>query len=302
MPPPPPELVEVAVAARLLCSGWEADFRRDGFAVFEAALSPAARAALADEILQSEASAAAFAAGGAGYSSERGAGAIDHCGPYADALLDAPLIQELLGRVFEGGRYEVCHTTYSARPPGRKGGGLHQDFAFGPSPWCEPGAEARYQSISLFVYPLGFARGDGHLRVVPGSCRVSAFDLLAGPTLADTLGQPELVERFRSRHGLAPRELELPPGSFLVCDNRTWHAVADRPRDSPQPFRLFRNYVFKTAGSAPHQSTQPIPPQWLEGATEHRRMLFGRPPGKGRPNGDWGGKGPSQPAVVASKL
>ena len=111
------------MAARLLGSSWETDFNRDGFAVFEAVLSPAACAALADEILLSEASVAAFAAGGAGYSSERGAGAIDHCGPYADALLDAPLIQELLGRVFEGGRYEVgcpsphCYIDVPSRPP-----------------------------------------------------------------------------------------------------------------------------------------------------------------------------------------
>ena len=300
----------------VMSSNWEADFRRDGFVIFEGALTAVASRALSDEILQSEASVAAFASGGSGRtSSMRGAGAIESCGPYADALLDAPLIQQLLGRVFVGGRYEVCHTTFSARPRGSAGGGLHQDFAFGPSPWCDPGTEKLYQSISLFVYPLGFKRGDCALTVVPRSCHISAFDLLAGPSLEDKLSQPQLLERLSTRYGLQPQELELPPGSFLVCDNRTWHSVSHKPLESPQPYRLFRNYVrapllgphggcnrsfiarfvvstdvqvFKTAGSPPHQSTQPIPAKWLVGASEHRTMLFARPAGLGRPGGDWG--------------
>eukprot|EP01050_Picozoa_sp_SAG11_P015316 SAG11_NODE_1973_length_3979_cov_5.654897_3_plen_275_part_00 len=238
------KLFDGDVVHPVLCSDWEADFRRDGFLIFEGALLPATSRALSDEILQAEVSVEAFRhPDGPRRSSMRGAGAIDSCGPYADALLDAPLIQQLLGRVFVGGRYEVCHTTFSARPRGCAGGGLHQDFAFGPSPWCDPGTEKLYQSISIFVYPLGFKRGDCHLSVVPGSCHISAFDLLAGPSLKDTLSQPQLLDRLSTRYGLHPRKLELPPGSFLVCDNRTWHAVSDKPLDSPQPYRLFRNYV-----------------------------------------------------------
>lgn len=307
------ELFDGDAVRPVMSSNWDADFRRDGFVIFEGALAAAASRALSDEILQSEASVAAFGSDGSERtSSMRGAGAIEACGPYADALLDAPLIQQLLGRVFVGGRYEVCHTTFSARPRGSAGGGLHQDFAFGPSPWCDPGTEKLYQSISLFVYPLGFKRGDCALSVVPGSCHISAFDLLAGPNLEDKLSQPQLLDRLSTRYGLQPRELELPPGSFIVCDNRTWHSVSHKPVDSPQPYRLFRNYVrtpllrchrafvatvvismaalqvFKTAGSPPHQSTQPIPARWLIGASEHRKMLFGRPAGLGRPGGDWG--------------
>jgi hypothetical protein len=80
--------------------------------------------------------------------------------------------------------------------------------------------------------------------------------------------------------GLAPLELELPPGSMVFLNGRCFHGVWPKPSDSPEEARLFVFYVFKNGGK--HRHTQPIPPRWLPPASdrsdyaEHRRMLLDR--------------------------
>lgn len=86
-----------------------------------------------------------------------------------------------------------------------------------------------------------------------------------------------LVGEFDSVAGrqLKVEQLELPPGSMVFLNARTFHAVAPKPMASPQPYRIFLNYIFKEVGP-PHRWTQTVPPEWLENANPHRRMLFQR--------------------------
>ena len=266
-----PELFRVGAPPE----GWQREVAQQGFVLLPGALTEAAAEALTSEVLATE-EAAPVVAGTAQSGSARGAHAI--CGPVADALLDAPLLRSMLGATFEGGRYEVCHTTFSVRAPGSPGGGLHQDFFFGPAPWCE--RDCPHQSISVFVYPTGFSPGDCALTLIPGSPLVDPFDeALQGPQLQNTVDNARLPTIFAERFGLQPRELTAPPGTLVLLNCKVWHAVGDKPAKSPQPYRIFRNYIFKTVGSEPHQHTQSIPPSWLRGASAHRRMLFARQPG-----------------------
>lgn len=43
-------------------------------------------------------------------------------------------------------------------------------------------------------------------------------------------------------------ELELPPGSMVCLSGRTIHAVAVKPLESPEEYRLNVHYLFKEAG------------------------------------------------------
>eukprot|EP01048_Picozoa_sp_COSAG05_P012651 COSAG05_NODE_1284_length_5281_cov_19.439599_7_plen_323_part_01 len=252
----------------VLAHGWEREFSERGFVALPAALTTAAATALADEVLS--------AAG----ANMRGHRAI--CGPIADALIDAPLVRTALGAVF-GGTYELCHTTYHVKPRGAKGQeALHQDFAFGPAPWSLRGCQHSY--ISVFYYPLG-----ARLRLVPGSHRVDPFseELQGvansaikdeGAALRRPVDQSTLPQVFATEYGLGVESIVLPPRSAVLLNCKTWHAGdAHLPSDSPH--RVFRNYVYKTAGSEPHELTQVIPDAWFWQSSAHRQMLFGRRPG-----------------------
>ena len=77
--------------------------------------------------------------------------------------------------------------------------------------------------------PSGFKRGDNHLRVMPGSHKISAFvPELEGPELQrGSDHETALIDTF----GLTPLELELPPGS-MARPNPSRAALVHSPSGS----------------------------------------------------------------------
>jgi hypothetical protein len=191
-------------------------------------------------------------------------------GPWADRLIDAPLVTALL-RATIGPEYHFCHSALNIAPRGAKRIGLHQDHHH----WFHQNpvnlAERDKWYIQILYYPNGFTRGDRSLLVIPGSHRVS-------PTEAAT---PErlLAGEFDDEAGrkLVLFPLELPPGSMVYLNARVFHGVEPKPLDSPQAFRLFAIDIFKEAGP-PHRYTQAIPPEWLKRASPERKRRFQREP------------------------
>jgi hypothetical protein len=130
-------------------------------------------------------------------------------------------------------------------------------------------AEREKGYIQVLYYPNGFTRGDRSLSVIPGSHRVSPSP--------DVTPEALLRGDFNARAGreLAVVDLELPPGSMVYLNARTFHGVAPKPMDSPQPYRIFVIDIYKEAGP-PHRHTQEIPSGWLERATPERKRMFTR--------------------------
>jgi hypothetical protein len=231
--------------------GWEDDYARDGFYVIKDALTDEARDAIVREIMEEPRTVDLLARRRAG---DAKANAMtlrpwdtmcDHPGETAqDGLLDAPLVQRMLQHAM-GPRYTFCHSGFSVRCPGNSGAGMHQDFAYGPKPYSSPehSPESKLAVVQILYYPKGFKMGDNHLRVVPGSHKISAFrPELEGPglkrggdhetTLKDTFGLAALgkwVYVFSytilmrgsyppvALHG-CDAELELPPGSMVFLN------------------------------------------------------------------------------------
>ena len=82
------------------------------------------------------------------------------------------------------------------------------------------------------------------VRIVPGSHKISAFvPELEGPGLERGGDHEATLERV---FGLAPLELELPPGSMVFLNGRCFHGVWPKPSDSPEEARLFVFYVTET--------------------------------------------------------
>ncbi len=191
-------------------------------------------------------------------------------GFWSDQLFDAPLVKALLQAVIND-KYHFCHSTLHVSLRGTPALHFHQDHHH----WKHENpinlAERERWYIQMLYYPNGFTRGDRNLSVIPGSHRVSPTPdvtvekLLAGE-YDDVAGRP-----------LKAEALELPPGSMIFLNARTFHAVASKPFDSPQPYRIFLNYIFKEAGP-PHRWSQSIPSEWLANANPHRKMLFQREP------------------------
>lgn len=189
-------------------------------------------------------------------------------GYWSDQLFDAPLVKALLRAVI-GAQYHFCHSTLHVSLRGTPPLHFHQDHHH----WKHENpiniAERERWYIQMLYYPNGFTRGDRSLAVIPGSHRV--------PPTSDVTLDKMLVgthDRIAGRT-LKVEQLELPPGSMVFLNARTFHAVAPKPLDSAQPFRIFLNYIFKEVGP-PHRWSQAIPPEWLENATPHRKMLFQR--------------------------
>ena len=103
-----------------------------------------------------------------------------------DGLLDAPLVKVMLRHAMSGSRYTFCHSGFSVRCPGNLGTPMHQDFAYGPKPYSSPehSPDSKLAVVQILYYPGGFKMGDNHLRVMPGSHKISAFSPeLEGPEL-----------------------------------------------------------------------------------------------------------------------
>ena len=189
-------------------------------------------------------------------------------GPWADQLIDAPLVTALLQATI-GPDYHFCHSALNIAPRGAGRVGFHQDHHHWRHDHPINLAERGKWYIQILYYPNGFTRRDRSLSVIPGSHRV--------PPTEGVTPEKLLSGEFDGVAGreLAVRHLELPPGSMVYLNARMFHGVEPKPLDSSQAFRLFAIDIFKEAGP-PHRHTQEIPPEWIERAGPARKKMFVR--------------------------
>ncbi len=190
-------------------------------------------------------------------------------GQWGEKLFDAPFVTHLL-RATIGEAFHFCHSTLHISVRGARPLPFHQDN--------KPVnlAEKQKWYIQMLYYPNGFKRGDASLAVIPGSHFISSWGEHepygprgATPEQLTELYGEQVGREFQEEH------LDLPPGSMVFLNAKTFHAVRPKPSDSPQEFRLFVNYIFKEPG-APLRNTQVIPPEWIQRASPERRKLFQR--------------------------
>ena len=160
-----------------------------------------------------------------------------------------------------GPRYTFCHSGFSVRCPGNDGSPFHQDFAYGPAPYSSPehSPTSDLAVVQILYYPSGFKRGDNHLRVMPGSHKISAFvPELEGPELQrGSDHETALIDIY----GLTPLELELPPGSM----------VRPNPPPAPQRCTLRAAAELVVVGAASGVSERPLFPRCLAQAARLSR-------------------------------
>ena len=250
-------------------------FHRDGYVTFPDVFTDVGRAGLINEILNLghvREYLQALDSESSGHSDHKVyfVRPFNDRGPWADALIDAPLITALL-RATIGSDYHFCHSALNLAPRGTRRIGFHQDHHH----WFHSNpvniAERDRWYIQILYYPNGFTRGDRSLSVIPGSHRVSPTKVVTPEKL--------LAGEFDDEAGreLVVEHLELPPGSMVYLNARMFHGVEPKPLDSPQVFRLFVIDIFKEAGP-PHRYTQEIPAEWMERAGQKRRKMFQREP------------------------
>ena len=246
-------------------------FHQDGYLAYPDILTDAGREGLIDEIVHYAPVQAFLSLSGEQRAKQTNSSQYfirpwNDRGAWSDQLIDAPLVTALLQATI-GGAWHFCHSAMNVAARGAPGGSLHMDHHH----WFHDNpvnlAERDNWYIQVLYYPNGFRRGDRGLSIIPGSHRVA-------PTAKVT---PErlLAGDFDREAGreLKLRQLELPPGSMIYLNARTFHGVAAKPSDSPQEYRLFAIDIFKQAGP-PHRHTQEIPPEWLARATPERRRMF----------------------------
>ncbi|MGY8824724.1 MAG: phytanoyl-CoA dioxygenase family protein [Candidatus Latescibacterota bacterium] len=191
-------------------------------------------------------------------------------GPVGHQLIVDPFVKALLQATI-GPDYHFCHSALNLAPRGAGPGGYHQDHHHWKHENPVNIAERAGYYIQILYYPNGFSVGDRNLKVIPGSHRVA-------PTEAAT---PErmLAGAYDGEAGRKLEEvrLQVPPGSMVYINARTFHAIEAKPVDSPQPYRIFNIDIFKQAGP-PHRYTQEIPREWSAGADAYRQQLFLRDP------------------------
>ena len=252
-----------------------AAFRRDGFAVFSDVFTDEGLAGITDEILSLEAVVDYLD------ESEEELGRLESTnrlrmkpwndkGPWAERLFDAPLVTALL-RALVGDSFHFCHSTLHLSCPGAGAIAFHQDHHHWKHDNPVNLAERDTWYIQMLYYPNGFKRGDTSLSVIPGSHRIEPTSNVTPETLLDG------THDDRAGRRLMAEDLELPPGSMVLLNARTFHAVAPKPLLSAQAYRIFANYIFKAAGP-PHLFTQAIPAEWMQRAGPERKKLFRRAP------------------------
>jgi hypothetical protein len=254
-----------------------AAFHRDGYVAFPAVFSDDGLKGFLDEILSREQVIELLKKNDDGLNQLPSPYRLDvrpwnNKGPWSDPLFDAPLVTALL-RAAIGEAIHFCHSTLHLSLRGCSGIRVHMDHHH----WLHNNpvnlAERDKMYVGMLYYPNGFNRGDTNLAVVPGSH-------LSIPTTDRYANLEELLEgKYDVQAGreFKLKQLQLPPGSMVFLNGRTFHAVSPKPLDSPQAYRIFVNYIFKEAGP-PHRFTQPIPPEWLESANPERQKLFQREP------------------------
>ncbi len=251
-------------------------FHRDGFVAYPAVFSDEGLKSFVDEI-HSRVQVTDYFNDNKGKPDEHGVNVRpwNNKGPWSDQLFDAPLVTALL-RAIIGENFQFCHSTMHIKMRGGKGVHAHMDHHH----WFHNNpiniAERDNWYVQMLYYPNGFKGGDASLAVIPGSHRI--VPVPGKQTQYDTL--EEMLEGVGSEQAgreLKVKHFELPPGSMVCLNARTYHAVTPKPLDSPQEYRIFCNYIFKEAGP-PHRHTQVIPPDWLEDVSPERQKLFDREP------------------------
>ena len=246
-------------------------FHRDGYVAIPNVFTEEGLSGLTDEVLNMEGAREFLRAldDEQGKPSNPGAYFVrpwNNRGPWADQLIDAPLVTALLQTTI-GPDYHFCHSALNIAPRGARQVGFHQDHHH----WRHANpinlAERDKGYIQILYYPNGFTRRDRSLSVIPGSHRV--------PPTEGVTPERLLAGEFDQIAGreLAVRHLELPPGSMVYLNARMFHGVEPKPLDSPQAFRLFVIDIFKEAGP-PHRYTQEIPSEWIERAGPARKKMF----------------------------
>lgn len=203
-------------------------------------------------------------------------------GPWGFEMFDAPLVKALLLATVGPGVH-MNHTTLHLTLRGERPIPLHHDME-------PPNLEDRHKwFVFMLYYPNGFGLGDHNLRVIPGSHRIDdwgehqPYGPCAVPGRGESHKDCDMAELLNELYGdqvqrkLEVVELELPPGSMVFINARTYHGVRPKPEDAPDQFRLFCNCTFSQADSQ-GENIQTIPAQWLENADPWRRQLFDRPP------------------------
>ncbi|MFY0534282.1 phytanoyl-CoA dioxygenase family protein [Nannocystis pusilla] len=175
-------------------------------------------------------------------------------GVWGERLFDAPFVSALLGAVI-GARWHFCHAQLRVSLRGARGLGYHHDNL----PVVLAERDRWY--VQMLYYPEGFTRGDASLRVVPGSHKIREWreeHQPYGPTLREG-SLPLLDELYAGQVGrpLRAQELELPPGSLVVLDGRTLHAVSPKPSHSPQAMRTVVISCSRNRGASPQYTGDP---------------------------------------------
>ena len=198
-------------------------------------------------------------------------------GPWGFQMFDAPLVKALLLATV-GPEVHVNHTTLHLTLRGERPLPLHHDQE-------PPNLEDRHKwFVFMLYYPNGFRLGDHNLMVVPGSHQIN--DWGEHQPYGPSIDRDNMVEILNERYGdqvgrkLEIVELELPLGSMVFINARTYHGVRPKPKDALDRFRIFCNCVFKQADSL-GVNIQTIPPEWLKNADPWRKQLFDRPPRSG---------------------
>jgi ectoine hydroxylase-related dioxygenase (phytanoyl-CoA dioxygenase family) len=245
------------------------DFHRDGYAVLADAMTDEAREELIEEVVNSKPVSDFLAA--SPDERERPTYFVrpwNDREPWGDSFIDAPLVRSLLAATIEPG-YHFCHSALNVAPRGVNRVQFHQDHHHWKHENPVNIAERHRYYIQILYYPNGFKRGDRSLSVIPGSHRVAPTNKATPEALLSGAYDEEAGRKLECVH------LELPPGSFVYLNARTFHGVEPKPLDSPQPYRIFTIDIFKEAGP-PHRHTQEISQAWMDRADSHRRKMFDR--------------------------
>lgn len=169
---------------------------------------------------------------------------------YLASLIAHPQMLALARRVLgDDIRYDHCVSL--TRQGGNPGQGWHSHS------YAEERAELGF--LRIFFYVNGFAKGDGALKVVPGS------HLFRDPKLrAETDAELEAAWLHDKNHPLSAEplhieELEVPPGSVVLMWTHAAHAVSPRRANSDTRWTVV--YAYRNPGAFSHA-------RWISNAFE----------------------------------
>ncbi len=177
---------------------------------------------------------------------------------YLASLIAHPQMLELARKVLgEEIRYDHCVDL------SRKGG-------FGGQPWHSHSyAEVQPELgfLRIFFYVNGFQKGDGALKVVPGSHVFRDADIKAQTDADLQIGWLRDKKHRATNEPLHIEELEVPPGSVILMWTHAAHAVSPRRENSDTRWTVV--YAYRNPGAPSHarwisEAFEKSPPQGAE--------------------------------------